>query len=166
MPGRRELVRRIRLDNKFLLQAFVKTQYPHLKHDWFTRHYRVSSNLKRDVYLTFRRLSRKTGLVGVDELALELDIPVKAVISALQDIYDSELSPIVVVSTYLTEYVAGAELSSRELDKLVEELTGSKYWLPLENPLRLMRSYKIDISKAPYYDDLEIDDGDIESIDL
>jgi len=164
------MVKKFRVDNKTLLLAAVKRAYPQLKHDWYVRHYKMPSHLVRRVYLKFRELSKKVELVSIDELAIELELPVKAVISAVQDIYETELSPVIVISTSLTEYIAGAELleDPSRLNRLVEKATQSSYYRVLQSPLKLMKYYGVDVDGAPTYNELEdlIEDIDIEGIDL
>jgi hypothetical protein len=156
-----------RVNRETVLKAKVQKDIPFAKYDWFTKHYKVPVGVKREVYQAFRRLSQKTGLVSIDELAVELNYPIKAVISAVQEIADTELAPVAIVFTPLTEFVVGRELLS-EVPKLVKETVGSSRFVVVENPLRVMRAYGIDTDKAPEFNPFEelVDESEVEKIDL
>jgi len=138
-----------KVDNETLLRATIMRLIPFAKHDWFKKHYKVPANVKREIYRTFRKLSRKTGLVSVDELALETDYPVKVVISAIQEIADSELAPVAVVFSPLTEFVVGAEEIDRAAE-LVKRITGDTKYVIVQNPLALMRKFNINTEAKEY----------------
>jgi len=163
------MIKEFRVDKKTLLRARVKKEFPFLKHDWFTRHYRVPPEITREVYLTFRRLSGAVQLVSIDELVVETGLPTKVIISAVQQLCDSELAPVVVISTPLTEFVAGAELLELgNVEKLVKRVANTTKYVVIENPLEIIREHGIDVENAPLYSPVEelLGNDDFSDIEL
>jgi len=162
------MIKEFRVDKKTLLRARVKKEFPFLKYDWFTRHYRVPPEITREVYLTFRRLSQAVQLVSIDELVVETELPTKVVISAIQQLCDSELSPVVIISTPLTEFIAGAELLELDISRLVKRVANTTKYAVIENPLEVIRRHGIDVENAPLYSSVEelLGDDDFSNIEL
>jgi len=113
----------------------IKQWFPTLKHDIFTPHYKVEPWVVKEVYETFRRLEKKLGLVSIDELSIETGLPTKVVISAIQELCDSPLSPIKIILTETTEFIAGSEVNEKEILNRVIEITSSPFYQVILNPL-------------------------------
>jgi len=119
----------------------LRKWFPTLKHDIFTPHYKVESWIVKEVYETFRRLEKKLGLVSIDELSIETRLPAKVVISAIQALCDSPLSPVKVIITEITEFIVGSEVDDHEILNLVIEITDSPFYQTITNPLAYTRKF-------------------------
>jgi len=117
----------------------IKKWFPTLKHDIFTPHYEVEPWVVKEVYETFRRLEKKLRLVSIDELSIETKLPTKVVISAIQKLCDSQLSPVKIVLTETTEFIVGSEVDEKEILNKVIEITGSTFYQIIHNPLTYTR---------------------------
>jgi len=131
----------------------IKQWFPTLKHDIFTPHYKVESWIVKEVYETFRRLEKRLGLVSIDELSIETGLPTKVVISAIQELCDSPLSPVKVVITESTEFIAGSEVEEHEILKRVIEVTGSPTYEIVLNPLLYTRKLLPELLPPPQWEE-------------
>ena len=135
------------------MEKKIKRWFPTLKHDIFTPHYKVEPWIVKEVYETFRRLEKRLGLVSIDELSIETGLPTKVVISAIQELCDSPLSPVKVVITESTEFIAGSEVEEHEILKRVIEITSSPTHEIVLNPLLYTRKLLPELSPPPQWEE-------------
>jgi len=167
---------RFTLPKEIKAKAEAMYWFPFLKHDIFTRQCKVGKDIEERVYYTYRRLAKSNPLVSIDELQLETELPMKAVISAIQQLNSRDICLLQIVPTKLTEFVIGGEYDFNEIKKLVEEIAGRSQYFGFEefgvmrNILQFLKKKGVDIDNVPEYsvfEELGIDiDDDLSDIDL
>ncbi|MEO2069625.1 MAG: hypothetical protein ABGX27_09000 [Desulfurobacteriaceae bacterium] len=166
---------RFKVPKEILAKAEAMYWFPFLKHDIFTRHYKVTKEIEEMVYFTYRKLSRNNPLVSIDELQVETQLPLKVVISAIQQLNSRDICLLKIVPTKLTEFVIGGEYDYNEIKELVEKIAGKSQYYGFEEfgimtkILQFLKGKGVDIDNVPEYPDQEefgITEDDLKNIDI
>ncbi|SMP09046.1 hypothetical protein SAMN06265339_0687 [Desulfurobacterium pacificum] len=136
------------------------------RYDWRTKRWEAPTWLVRHVYQTFRSLARYNDAVSVEELAAETNLPIEAVIAAVQKLCHSEVAPVTIVTTPLTDFIVGREtVGTYRLQRAIRKVAGNVPFGYIEIPLTAEERKK----KVPVWGEDDIDEEtlkDLENIDL